>query len=428
MPATATPPSRPVSKGLFGMPASAWLWALVAVAGMLVMAYRTNLGATVWQGEAYARYWVDDQREFTQLALDLLHGHGWQIAGHPSAWREPLPPLYQALWYGLLGERYPSLLAGHGLLLLTSVLLTYRTATRIGGHRTGLWAAGLTVGNLYLLKLASLPDSELLAYTCVMLALDGGLRSRDADGPVPLLQSGMGLALAAMTRSTTLALLPVLLALIGWHRRRPRDLAVVLLPLCLMAAAWGLRNHAQVGRFIPFSNRLGLVALLDNNAAALSEPFGASYDCRYLTPTDRKQLFAGAPPITAAGYEAWISAAAWPMAKAAVSAHPDLYLRRCLRRLVAFYSPWMTRTTRQAQIGQALKWGLVLVPGSVALWRWRREPWAWCCLGYVVISSVGLNLLIGLATQRYRILVEPAFTLAAARLYARATAPAGERS
>jgi hypothetical protein len=421
----AASPSRPVTRGLFGFPTSIWLLALLAVAGMLVMAFRANLGATLWSGDRYALYWVDDQREFTQLALSVLHGHGWQAYGRPSAWREPLPPLYQALWYGLLGERYTSLLVGHGLLLLVSVLLTYRAGTTVGGHRTGLWAAGLTVANLYLLKLASLPDSELLAYTCVVMAAAAGLKFIDDGRHATLLQAGIALGLATLTRSTTIALLPVLLGLAWWRRRDVRSLAMILLPLCVVSTAWGLRNVASVGRFIPFSNRLGLVMLLDNNMTALQEPFAAPYDCRYLAPADRRDLFAEAPPITDPTHEAWISARSWPLVRGAIGTRPDLYLRRCLRRVIAFYSPYLTKTTRQAQIGQALKWLIVLVPGAWALWRWRREPWAWLCCGYILVSTVELNLLIGLATQRYRVLVEPAFTLAAARLYARTSEPAG---
>jgi len=210
----------------------------------------------------------------------------------------------------------------------------------------------------------------------------------------------------------------VLVGVVWWRHRKPRMLAAALLPICVLTLAWGWRNHVQVGQFLPFSSRLGYVLLLDNNATALQEPFWPPYDCRFLDRSDRRRLMALAPPLTDPAYEGWLSAKAWVMTRQAVGERPDLYLRRCLRRLIAFYSPWMTKTTRQAQLGQALKWGLVLVPGAIVLWRRRREPWSRVCLAYVVLTTVELNLMIGLCTQRYRVLIEPAFAFGAATLYA----------
>jgi 4-amino-4-deoxy-L-arabinose transferase-like glycosyltransferase len=140
-----------------------------------------------------------------------------------------------------------------------AIVLVGLLARRIGGDRAGIAAA--LVAACYPVFIGA--DTSLLSETLygvlVAAALLVALRVRDGGGPRAAAALGALVALAALTRSEALILLPLLALPVAMLRRPGRwTRAAACLGVCvLVLAPWAIRNVVDLGRPVLISTNDG---------------------------------------------------------------------------------------------------------------------------------------------------------------------------
>jgi hypothetical protein len=258
---------------------------------------------------------ANDEVEYVTVARDLLAGRGWQFYEHYHWLRAPLYPLFLAgsLWLagGDPAPGLPSISLGFAQALhraalpnialsVGTVYLNYRlTLALFGRLRPAALLAALFSAVLWTLAtFASLYMSETLftfLFTAGLLCLIAAkAQTRDGRRGVGLvIGAGVLFGLASLTRSITLAFLPVIAIWLLLPRpttdnRRPttddrrtaesgskrwsmvgRRLSIpicFLLSAVLVIAPWTIRNYQAYGRAIPVETGLSY------NLWAFNEP------------------------------------------------------------------------------------------------------------------------------------------------------------
>jgi 4-amino-4-deoxy-L-arabinose transferase-like glycosyltransferase len=246
---------------------------------------------------------ANDETEYVAVAYDLVQGRGWEFYTHYHWLRAPLYPLFLAgsLWLAQ-DNLYLAALPNIVLSVATVPLVFLLTATlyrpmrereRIATHHPRfpppLLAALLTALLFTLATFASLYMSETLftfLFTAAMLLL---LRWKSSPFPGPpalLIFGGVLYGLATLTRSVSLAFLPVVVLWMvvqpaqaqgqsvsetrtPWLQRIRANLAsgvLFVLFTLLTIAPWTLRNCYAYGRCIAVETGLSY------NLWAFSEP------------------------------------------------------------------------------------------------------------------------------------------------------------
>jgi hypothetical protein len=258
---------------------------------------------------------ANDEVEYVTVARDLLAGRGWQFYEHYHWLRAPLYPLFLAgsLWLagGDPAPGLPSISLGVARALhraalpnialsVATVYLNYRlTLALFGRHRLAALLAALFSAVLWTFAtFASLYMSETLftfLFTAGLLCLVAE-KARTADGRRSIglaIGAGVLFGLASLTRSITLAFLPVIAIWLLLPRLTTNDQgrrtisrhAVAIgenywssvvgrwsAPICfllsavLVIAPWTIRNYQAYGRAIPVETGLSY------NLWAFNEP------------------------------------------------------------------------------------------------------------------------------------------------------------
>jgi len=251
---------------------------------------------------------ANDEVEYVTVARDLLAGRGWQFYEHYHWLRAPLYPLFLAgsLWLagGDPAPGVPSISLGFAQTLhlaalpnialsVATVYLSYRLTLALFGRRkpAALLAALLSAVLWTFATFASLYMCETLftfLFTAGLLCLVGE-KAQTADGRRRIglvIGAGVLFGLATLTRSISLAFLPMI-AIWLFARRRTKGagrpiksggnrwsiVSARLLPpiwfllsAALVIAPWTIRNYQAYGRFIPVETGLSY------NLWAFNEP------------------------------------------------------------------------------------------------------------------------------------------------------------
>jgi 4-amino-4-deoxy-L-arabinose transferase-like glycosyltransferase len=285
---------------------------------------------------------IEDERHYHQLALNVLHGHGfgWTPETRTSI-RPPLYPFFEVFIWKITGTE--SLLyvrlAQVGLSLLT-VYFLYRLGLLVFDQpvaqlaAAGVWLYPSLVAFNFLLL------TEVL-FTCLLTLVALGyvtlLRTRRAAAAWG---TGGALGLAALTRSILwpfpIVLCPLtFFTLHGNWKSRAQLALYLLLGYILVVAPWAVRNTRLQGVFTVVDTMGGLNLLMGNYAYT---PLNRAWDAVSLT--GEKSWSADLPPThpdgprwTEGRKEKW----AVRQAMTYMLAHPALTLQRAAIKCANFW-------------------------------------------------------------------------------------------
>jgi hypothetical protein len=405
-------------QGWWGIPAPVWLLAVLAVANMVSYALIARPEFFAGSDQVFIDTLYYDEHENADIAHNLVHGRGFQFDNRPTAWREPVTPLLLALDFALFGTRYSAVLLGNGVLLVACVLLTYRICLSLFGHRAGLLGAALVAGNLYLGRFAAWPLSEVVSFVSWLAWFAALLRWQADDGRRPPLAVGIWFAVLVLGRGTMVGLAPVVAWVVWRQRRQVLPVIVAFLPLTLGVGTWAARNAVTMHAVIPLTTKLGPALYYDNAREDLDTPFWAPYGMTVPTNAENQAVLGEWTTPYVPIQEVAYSQKSLAEVKRQIAATPDKYLLRSLRRFIAYYSPYMDFMQGRARLAQAAKWCLVVMPGLVGLWRFRRAPWLAGPAGTIVLLTAVHTLITGDEMHRYRIPLEAPLAILAAGLLA----------
>jgi 4-amino-4-deoxy-L-arabinose transferase-like glycosyltransferase len=209
----------------------------LAAAGLALRAlYLFTVGRHVTGvGDWHFYHWqanlIADGRGFIEPYKFRFDHHVSPSAGHP--------PLY------------PLALSAVSLLGVLVGLL----GRRAGGDRLGLVAAGLCAVYPLMVAVDGALMSETLYGPLIAVALLAAWRLLDHPGPWIALGTGAAIALAALTRSEALLLVPLLTWPAAWRGGSgwPLRAALATLGCVLVLAPWTVRNADRFGAFVAVS-------------------------------------------------------------------------------------------------------------------------------------------------------------------------------
>jgi 4-amino-4-deoxy-L-arabinose transferase-like glycosyltransferase len=229
---------------------------------------------------------LPDQREYLELADNLLHAHGLffydpRFTADVFAYRTPGYPAFLAL----CGANVRAARVAQALVDTSTVLAVYLLTRRWFTRRRSLVAATLIALNPFLIYFSALILSETL-FTAM---LAWGLVLLICSSPRPLLATLL-LALSILVRPSA-AGLPVLLGIVAavlnrdrrgaypqWWPLPPATTSLVITILVLLP--WGYRNYKVLGHWVWMTTNGGITAYDGLNDDAT----GAS-DQRFVTRT-----------------------------------------------------------------------------------------------------------------------------------------------
>lgn len=229
--------------------------ALIAAAGVAVRALylftlaRNTKGIGDWWFYHWQAGLIADGRGFLD-PFQLLEGVEAPSAGHP--------PLYPLLLSGLSAVGLDSTLAHRSLGLLLgaiTIVLIALIAREVAGDRPALIAGGIAAAYPVLIGADGSLMSETLYGPLVAGSLLAALRLGKRPAVGTALALGALIALAALTRSEALFLLPVLALPLAWRGGPGRGLrmAAAVGAFALVLAPWAIRNAATFEHFVLIS-------------------------------------------------------------------------------------------------------------------------------------------------------------------------------
>jgi len=225
---------------------------------------------------------TSDAEWYVLRAVGLAAGHGYldndgaATAFWPAGW-----PMAMSVLFRVTG---PSLLA-LGLFNLGSAILTGWLSLLLGRRMFGSEAAarlGLLLFAIYPNAIGYVPLGLTEVFYTALLLLGCWLVIARRPGPLALLwliAAGVVFGFATLVKAQTLVMVPLLFA-IDWlrqgdvWRRLPRLVGQGLLVLgvaVLTVLPWTMRNHAQLGAWIPVSTNGGFTLLTGNNDSATGD-------------------------------------------------------------------------------------------------------------------------------------------------------------
>lgn len=236
-----------------------FLW----VALLLALAVRLAYNLALHQAGHPPSSFVIDESEYFGAAHMLAEGRGFSFFDTALWVRPPLYVMLLAATMRLWGYGYVPALVVQALLSAATLAPMGWLAYRLAGRAAARGAMALALLYLPLTLFAGLFLSETLFVLLFMLALAALVTARDAfvaarsrQAFVWTVASGLLLGLAALTRATALAFVPLAALWLGLslpQRSLNRRLAVggiVLVACALTLVPWIARNYAAYGRFV----------------------------------------------------------------------------------------------------------------------------------------------------------------------------------
>ena len=232
-------------------------WQLPAAICLLALAVRVGYGLRTG---SFASEPGGDDVLFVNIAWNLANGNGYSMNGQlPTAIRPPAYPLLLAAVFALVGK---SVVAARVVNMLLGALvapLIYLVGMRLFGRREAIIASLAAAVYPFWLDngMRVLSDTMALFLVTLALLLITILDERPHDRRL-LMTTGAVLAIATLTRSELLLLLP-LLCVWGWlfYGRigiAVRRLSLLFLPVLLALGAWLARNYVVMDSVVMASN------------------------------------------------------------------------------------------------------------------------------------------------------------------------------
>lgn len=217
------------------------------------------LGRVLAGGHGYVR-----PREAIELGVEV------PTAEFPPLWPLVLSVADRAGLDGADAQRLVGALIGGATVVVIGLI-----AARLAGPRTGAVAAMLAAVYPQLVVIDASLQSEGLAAFMVAGAVLAAVADRTGrPAGWVLVGAGLAVALAALTRSEAIVLVPGLLvplALVGASRAdRARRLALVMVPPLVLVGAWAVRNVVRLDAVVPLSGNSGTVLAGANCASVYS--------------------------------------------------------------------------------------------------------------------------------------------------------------
>lgn len=383
--------------------------------------YRRGLGGVLLLAfvlrTVYALRWapklsfLDDDNFFYYAGKELAQGQGYvtplaAFFGKPSLPTAAHPALYPLLLAvlskgGLVSvnaERLLNLVIGTGTVLLVALL-----ARRTVGRRAALIAAGLCA--VYPAFIAS--DGAIMSETLFTALVAGALLQalRLLEQPSNRGVAGLGIliALATLTRSEGLLLLPLLVMLVVRSPGVRLPAVITAAVSCaLVLAPWVIRNWVELGHPVLSDNQGITVAGANCNSTYYGDQI-AGFDAACISPP-------GTPSSPRDQSEATTSSQAQARGVRYAENHAARAILVAAARLAAvwgLYAPGRQavvpgRSVGLQKAGVAMYYLLLAfaVIGAAALWRQRRRPVLLVLLAPCIVASVTAILTHGLVRLR----------------------------
>lgn len=365
---------------------------------------------------------IGDAQTYHLLANNLAAGKGY-IRPHdaiptPTAEFPPLFPAVLAVVARLGGTGIEAQRIVTSFLGAAGVVMIGLLGRRVAGPVVGLTAAGIAAVYPMLLQADTSLMAESLYVPLIAATLLMTYMAIDSPSPGRWLGAGTLVALATLTRTEAIALVPLMIVPEALRRSGP-DLRRRLVAAALVCAAtglvlapWLIRNMTTFDRFVPVSNNSGTLLA------------GSSCDRVYSGPQKglwRLDCIDEVSP-TADMNEADVAAQYRREGVDYMRSHsgevPGVVAVRVLRTF-GLWDPsgqiaWETFEGRD-QTWQTVghRFFLVLAPlgvGGVVLLARRGRPW-WPLVAPVVL--VAMTSAMSYGSQRFRIVAEPGIVVAA---------------
>jgi len=386
-----------------------------------------------------------DDGGYHVLAQSIASGRGMDKFGVPTAAKSPGYPWFLGACYALFGPNPAVPRVAQAILgALTAALIVALT-----------WELGLGLASAVLAGLiASVYPSSIyfvgryfpmVLHTCLLIMSVRALVRWGTFGTSrDLMVSGITLGAAALVRSDTLLLVPLLAGttflLRGWRRQALVAAAVLVGCVAVLYSSWVVRNLLVIGTPVLTTTQASGTTWEGNNPWARGgDILQADVLARYTDPKviaalppDKREQLEGLQEIRAATPR-WTEVQLDSSYKALTTRwraqNPGAYWLNHLRKIAVFASPW------PGQGGQVL-WryryvilvssGLVMSLGTVGFIAARtRGPGRWVVLS-VAIQALA-TAVITFAHARYRFAAEMAFipyaAFAATGLWSRLVRP-----
>ncbi len=197
-----------------------------------------------------------DDLDYVALGKSVAHGDGYQIDGHPTAYRPPGYPLLLAFSFRFFGESLVPVRLGQAAADLLSCFLVFLLGRRLFSERVGLIGAGIFALFPIQILYVSIMMTETVFTTLLLLYLL--ICTGEKASWRMSLAAGIVLGAGTLVRPTIL-LLPAAVFAVRWKSgwtpgENLRALALALAGALIVLSPWLIRNYNEFGRVTLTSN------------------------------------------------------------------------------------------------------------------------------------------------------------------------------
>jgi 4-amino-4-deoxy-L-arabinose transferase-like glycosyltransferase len=340
------------------------------------------------------------------LAQSLAGGHGLSspFGGSTGATALLAPgyPIVIAGFFRVFGAFSMAAAIAIMLAQLLFSVLTVFLIVQVAHQLYGSLAADIA-GFFWAVSLPLIWMPTIFWETCLSTLLLLGMIAaalRFPRGPAAVM--GAYTALAALVNP---ALLPALLAIVGWMAWQQREkrwyLPLALLVFSLMYAPWPLRNQRELHAFIPLRSTLGLEMWMGNHPSASGFLEEAQF------PIFNHAEYNRYAALGEAGYMRDKAA----VANTYIRTYPGTFLRMSALRVVRF---WTGTGNRNGSVFFTLHALLTTTLGVAGLWRLFASGRMRVALLFLLpLLLFPLPYYITHAEFRYRLVIDPLLTILA---------------
>jgi 4-amino-4-deoxy-L-arabinose transferase-like glycosyltransferase len=197
-----------------------------------------------------------DDIDYVALGQSIAHGQGYQLEGHPTAYRPPGYPLLLALSFSLFGYSLAPVRLAQTFADLLSCLLLYALGRKLFSERVALIGAAIFALFPTQILYVSMLMTETVCTTLLLLYLF--LCAGEARTVRRSFLAGIVLGAGILVRPTMLLLPAVVLAIRWWkgwtQGENLRALALTAAGALLCVLPWLMRNYEQFGQITLTSN------------------------------------------------------------------------------------------------------------------------------------------------------------------------------
>jgi 4-amino-4-deoxy-L-arabinose transferase-like glycosyltransferase len=334
-------------------------------------------------------YWTNGYTSYYDTARNFLEGYGFCQA--PGDGYAQVTPVYPALLAVQLyaGAGFRTLATVQSAIGGLTVLCAFLIGRELFGARAGLLACALTaLYPYYVWHDTALQETGVLTCITAMAVLALLRASREALNRYWVL-AGVLIGMAVLTKS---AMLPFGLGAVVWAGwRKPRNAALVGLPVMVLIGGWVTRNYVRIGA-PTLTSQSGRFLWVANNPMTFSHYPRQSIDkseeeaWKALSAQDLAQI----DTLPEAGRSRWFAA----KGLAFIRGHPFVAIGFAIRKLGAAFS-WRFNPERGdlAELAYLCSYVPLLMLSIASVWvhrrRWREFlPILIAFASFVVVTAI----------------------------------------